>query len=271
MNIVTFDNENQVTNYSALDGICAAYESTINEVSKAVEHLLKASEILNNVGFDYSTYTLLNGVSNHLTYIAHDKDHAVARMTDDIRKSVWDALYKKLPVNKFMTQSVKSELDKYFNELSAKDFTKENITSLIDMVYLNGQTIITEGMKEVFKTLTRYHSYKTNDKYGINKKVILDHYVSFYFGRYRVSYYYTDTLNDIDRIMCYLDGANFNSCQTINKAITAIPEDANVCESTYFKIKCYKKGTIHLEFKDDRLRKELCKMANDETHLPDRA
>lgn len=71
-----------------------------------------------------------------------------------------------------------------------------------------------------------------------------------------------DIYNDLDRILCMLDGKDFTECHTIYKAMdnkfrilghdVKAPFD-NTTESRYFDIKFFKKGTVHLTFKDKHL------------------
>jgi hypothetical protein len=53
---------------------------------------------------------------------------------------------------------------------------------------------------------------------------------------------------DLDRILCVLDGQPFEQCHTVGNAIeNARPGE--LVESQYFKIRGYKKGTLHLTWK----------------------
>ena len=79
-------------------------------------------------------------------------------------------------------------------------------------------------------------------------------------------------LNDIDKSLCFLSGIKFDDCRpayppvkdeefpfksiysTMHKAFSAKEME---CESEFFKIRMYKKGTIHLTFKDLSLHKRM--------------
>ena len=67
-------------------------------------------------------------------------------------------------------------------------------------------------------------------------------------------------LNDIDRAMAFLEGKKLESVPCT--AVRALEGHLKACgddfsgvlfESTYFEMRCYKKGTLHMYFKDKGL------------------
>ena len=69
-----------------------------------------------------------------------------------------------------------------------------------------------------------------------------------------------DIYNDLDRIMCVPDATDFDNCHTAGRWRASFgilghhvgsPFD-NQTESRYFDIRFFKKGTVHLTFKDER-------------------
>ena len=151
-------------------------------------------------------------------------------------------------------------------------FTKENIKGTLQNVFSQRQRLFEQSVANVFDELVRYYKgnanhtegWKTNDNYKINKKVIFPygcHYDNKYFDEFRLSYGYSDIdiYNDLDRVLCVLTNRNFVYCCTIERALKAQFESLgrhvkapfdNRTESDFFNIKFFKKGTVHLEFKD---------------------
>ena len=102
---------------------------------------------------------------------------------------------------------------------------------------------------------------------------------------FSVSSYRRNSLEDIDKAMCWLAGKNFDSLDdmghygndfraesgpihTINAAITTIRVgDQGWHDSAFFRIKAFKKGTVHLEFKDEALWAKFNQVANKEKNL----
>lgn len=128
--------------------------------------------------------------------------------------------------------------------------------------------------------MTHYHhenimvieGWKTNDAWRVNRKVILPHIVSY--GKYmsahdlkqhsdRFTLNQKSELDDINRCMCYIEARSFERTLTIseilrqhfdrlgrNRTDETFDKD---CESSYFKLRFFKKGTVHLVFKDHYL------------------
>ena len=72
--------------------------------------------------------------------------------------------------------------------------------------------------------------------------------------------------DDVDKVMCYLSGEKYETTCLIEHALEAKFRELgrvgsgsfdNVCESKFFKIRFFKKGTIHLEFLDSKLHEEF--------------
>jgi hypothetical protein len=105
-----------------------------------------------------------------------------------------------------------------------------------------------------------FNGWKTNHAYRLNKKVILPIYCgSFDTGPFRnwndskweLSYSAIPELDDIDKVMNY-----FDDCQTYRSIADALNQafemgrNRNI-KSTYFTISAFKKGTLHLTFRDE--------------------
>ncbi len=74
-----------------------------------------------------------------------------------------------------------------------------------------------------------------------------------------------DIYNDLDRVLCVLAGRKFEECRTVEKALrasfqrraAAYTASNQFCESEFFEIRFFKKGTIHLMWKDAKLREQF--------------
>jgi hypothetical protein len=102
----------------------------------------------------------------------------------------------------------------------------------------------------------------------VNKKIIFPYGCSFekkWGFRSLYGYGMIDIYNDLDRVVCMLDGQDFAKCYTIGQALEHAFEHhkygrqstLNYAESRYFTIRFYKKGTVHCVFKSDALWQEF--------------
>ena len=168
------------------------------------------------------------------------------------------------------------------------DITKENVWAILQMLVDNKGAIMENAILDVFDIFTKYHNenrcytegWKTNDafkddeRFLVNKKIILPGWVSYgkymttsslkmYGDKIETNFSYHSEYSDVDKCMAYITNTRMENIRTIYETLeqkfnlignvrTGDKFDSE-CDSTFFHIKFYKKGTIHLTFKDDKL------------------
>lgn len=200
---------------------------------------------------------------------------------DVVRNDMWQIVIDKLGMERYMTRAVKSNFKSFRSAQGQMQFTKENITEIIQMLLMNGAQILEDAIVEVFDALTAHHEYnrchvegwKTNSAWKVNRKLIFPYGCGFdqkwfnqgYQTQFTLHNYYSDSsYADLDKVLVYISGETFEEITTIQDALhdkfkklghltKGHDKIDNTCESTFFKIKFWKKGTVHLEFKDEFL------------------
>lgn len=201
------------------------------------------------------------------------------KFTKEIKHEMWQIVFKKTNIEKYMTHKVRENFHEFSKQQGYMDFNRENVIALIEMIVSNRGNILEQAIVDVFEIFTKYHEenrchvegWKTNDAYKVNQKVIMPYWVKY--GEYRSSYdlkEYGDKFShnysreseysDIDKVMCYITGEKFEEIISIRRAmkehfdiigtIKTGDQYDSTCESTFFKIKFFKKGTVHITFKD---------------------
>lgn len=194
-----------------------------------------------------------------------------------LRRMYWD---KALSLPKIKGKMTSSNRDKFHAELQASshlEFTANNVRDFaINLIGSYEQTLI-DACVELFDDWTHKYSYesetdknrlhfttwKTNEAFKVNKKVIKPMYGSYggygeafrKWGKWELNYGIDRKLDDIDKVMNYFTGHKTyrsisDAVKTHMNLMNCDYENSTKCESTFFKIKFFKKGTIHLEFKD---------------------
>ena len=256
------------------------------KVKKAYEEKLKADAKFNHYLQDFARDKYFSEdrfFKNEGTPIS--KFNSLKKL---LKQTMWKNTIKELNLEKFMSSKIIKNFDAFINQQSKLAYNKENTYSFFQMIMQNRNSILQESIIDVFDELTKHgytenrmfvETWKTNDAYKVNKKVIAP--ASVRYGEYCNSYdlkkfgsnfsiwnaYNTTFLSDLDKILCYISGKEYNSILSIYDALdrkfkelgTVRTGDKfdSTCESTFFKIKFFKKGTIHLEFKDLDLWKEF--------------
>lgn len=207
------------------------------------------------------------------------------RFIDTAKAGAWGAIFDQIGLGKYMTTGLQQKLNEFRTAQGAMSITKENVMYLFRFIMANITKIMDQSVIEVYDMFTRYfkgntshdEGWKTNKRFKCNRKVILPDAVSAGYEPQRFGYdkyfsvNYQARLDDIDKAMCHLTGRNFDSLVTgrvygsdfrmpsgpnhsITSAICTIPVGSTGWhESAFFRIKAFKKGTIHLEFKEEDL------------------
>ena len=186
---------------------------------------------------------------------------------DQTKFEIWKHVIGKLGIEKLMTHQVRQNFAEYIKQQGAMDFTRENVFAMIKTLIINKTTILENAVVDVFNIFTKYHKdnrchvegWKTNDTWKVNRRIILPWYVSKGWDHnYHENFRNDSEYSDIDKVMCYLTGIDFDYVLGLGGSIkdtirkTKIG-DSSEHESYFFNMRCYKKGTLHLEFKDQAL------------------
>lgn len=190
-----------------------------------------------------------------------------------LRMKYWDELFSNKEFSGSLTSNLQNEFRSKVNELKDYDFSLYNIYSIRLQMAQQMCSGVEETILNLFeefshkyawstefdKNIHYYNGWKTNSAYKINKKVIVllqgwrD--MQFSWGGFKPTHYdVVHYLRDVEKVFNYLDDGS-----TVGADLTyllQVAEDTGVSkkiETKYFYITFYKKGTCHLEFKDQRL------------------
>ena len=197
--------------------------------------------------------------------VASDK-RLYNNFVDLLTEACWSRVFEDTNICRFVTSGVRQEFEAFRDENKKVDFTVRNVESLLRTLGMSVTSIMEEALLRVFGELTRFDKkntsyldgWKTNDAWRVNRKVIIPNVVECcrYSGTPNFSYYSRDILDDLDRVLCSLDGKDYMGVRTARMAIQEAMKGGwgEEVESEFFgPIRYYKKGTVHLSFKDERL------------------
>lgn len=179
-----------------------------------------------------------------------------------INRSCWNSFFNtnKQIRSRTTTKVYEDFISKYSR--SCMDFTSANIHFVIQAIIASSDDIHKQNMEELFDKFIRYADHeqrearKTNYGWKIGKKVILPYMCDT--GRHggvKVKYDKLRELSDIERVLCTLDARNFDdihSAQNLDRYKGDLTPWLRYSFSL-FKVKFFKKGTMHLQFHDQEL------------------
>lgn len=263
-----------------------------------VEHL-KVQE-----GLNYYSQGLLSskyaGIGSIVAKISADtKQGKYNKFCDLMKNDLWQIVIRKMGMERYMTEGVRKNFNEFINNQGAMDFTKENVRNLIKTLLLNKDTILESAIQDVFDIFTMYYKenrcyvegWKTNDRWKVNRKIILPGAIRYgeytniehlrKFGdRMKLDWSTQSRYMDIDKVLCYISGKTYEDIyglmdsleNKLNHLGTIRTGDKfdNTGESEFFTYKFWRKGTLHLEFKDEWLWKEFnMRACNGKNWLPE--
>ena len=237
----------------------------------AFEHARKASTYLD------ANKIYAGGSSPYSKILGHALDthlsHSRAEFLRAHRKDAWLSVFRMMGFRKWLD---KKQTDKMLSDVSRNGhfpFTADNIKGTLENVMLQRRKLFEQSAWNVFESLTKYYKgntnyhegWKSNDPFKVNKKLVFPYGVS-YEKRWGTGFstnygsHAIDIYNDLDRVLAMLDGYNLDSIFSVGQAIEqGIKNDRHTPQkvgSSYFDIRYYKKGTVHLKWlREDLLEK----------------
>lgn len=205
-----------------------------------------------------------------------DSERAPATLNDeinDLKKAFWRYVFDKTKLGRATTSSFQKKFGEFSNQTQAMAFSVANIMHVLEIFFLNHEQIIQECIVDVFDKATKYHEknvvhtegWKTNKSWKIAPKIIMPNGITYEpkWNSWNVNYYERPFYDDLDKALCFLSGRSLESVHTIYQQMdTRLTElsrgmnpkgYADEFDSTFFKIRIFKKGTVHLTFRDKDL------------------
>ena len=187
----------------------------------------------------------------------------------ELKRNAWDKVFQLTRFGNLVSETVRNELDKLMQENRHMAFSRDNIISLVAMLIENRDNIMRQCVVDAFDILTRYHKenrvhvegWLTNDAWKVNRRAILPCVVDTdWISAPRCRWEATSRLDDIDRALAFLEGKALDAVPcTIKQSLDMLFKQYGgnfsgvSFQSTYFTLRCYKKGTLHLQFRDETL------------------
>ena len=192
-----------------------------------------------------------------------------------LKSRFWSTVFTKTRIQEFATSKIQEKFSEFAQQQSSLAFTEENIKSLLEMFFLNRKEIMQQCLCDTFDKATRYHEkniihhegWKTNKASKLNKKIIVPYGVDFDFGRFSINYHtrMDNFLTDMDKCLKYLSGKSLPENEGTYDQLRDICDRANKegyqqkFFTEFFSIRIFKKGTLHLEFRDEKILEDFNK------------
>lgn len=195
----------------------------------------------------------------------------VNKYLSGLRHKYWSLLLRDPRFSASYTSNILKELDSKLDELKDYDFSLFNIQALIEE--MRGKIVegIEKSILALFDKLTQKYAYdesiqngnvwfysgwKSNQAHKVNRKVVLPMYLLEQgFDRLRFRYESSAELTDMVKVFNYLSDDRTNVRLLVSGACASAErrEDFRNIDLSYFEISCFKKGTVHIRFTNQKL------------------
>lgn len=189
-----------------------------------------------------------------------------------LKRIFWAYVFDKTKIGQKVTSRFRDKFDKYAEGTKSLAFSVENINSVLMSFLDNADVILKECVLEVFDLLTAYHKenrihvegWASNKSWKVSDRVVLPSILSLSsYGTYHnwtLAYQRSRELDDLDRVLCHLSRQQMGEISTMSKTIErhlehvqgrhSVLSFSDAIDSTFFRIRVYKKCTAHLWVKD---------------------
>jgi hypothetical protein len=184
----------------------------------------------------------------------------------ELQKQAWQRIFSDLNMGKYVTKGVNQTINKFVETQIHVPFTMTNIYKMLEIIVGTHGNRMNQLLVEAFETICGYSwkdnctggsGWKTNSDYVVNRKFIIPYICDseYYKDHVHLSYGSRVTdMNDVVKALCYITGMNYNDCTPLNGFVSKMNMNwGQWYEWGFFRIRGYKKGTMHFEFVDEHV------------------
>lgn len=244
-----------------------AKQDTIGNMALCFDNAALALEELSNCWKRAEFY--LNGLGIPLEKVAPIETRSpchpsnVNSMIDAVTEEAWVKVIDRCKLSHLFTQRMQTDFGTFMQAQGSLDFNPTNIRALLRTLMASRSQISEQCILDVFDKMCSYdkankihhEGWKTNSAHKVNKKVILPCFISFSWGfnlRYGSE---RGELGDIDKALCHVTGKPYESIATVAQTLDDAfrkRDGETTAESEFFRLRWFKKGTLHLVFRDPK-------------------
>ena len=271
----TGDNSSKLTTTNFLEDLIAQYNEEMELGLALIDEFNALLPYLNrNVVGDTGNYSNLSlKVGNEAVGYTDSPKNKFINLT---RHKYWTSLLNNEKFTGMLTKNLKDKYSSMISKFAEYDFTMFNIQTLMNDMNSGLQDGIEKTILDLFekfsfkhtyidgadKNIHYYNGWKTNKAHIVNKKVILPCNGAFSDWKWDKQplnvYNCVELLSDIQKALNYLDGGKTEEVN-LNAVIVKARDECNYrkIETKYFYVTFYKRGTMHLIWRDMDLLKRF--------------
>lgn len=259
-------NTQGIVRYSYVQDIVSKYKDAVELFDTVMEGNNRMNELCNSMGVQPIVFGARK-VQDVNSYSSGAITRDMFKKT--LQKSLWKHVFEQFHMSKYVTQNVINELNRAIELASDMPFTMKNIYRMAQMLVATHGNRMQQTLVETFEYIcslsaensTAGEKWKTNSDYMINRRFIVPYLTSYdkYMTRTNcyvsLGYYREYTkIDDIVKALCHITGTNYDNISNISTFVRETRMNwGQWYEWGFFRIRGYKKGTMHFEFIDENV------------------
>ena len=195
-----------------------------------------------------------------------------------IQKRSWNQIFYKMNMEKYVTSGVMKDINKFVETQEKVPFTMRNIYRMLEIIVGTREHTFKRALEEAVDNFTKHthenrfsvEGWKTNLGHMLNKKFICEGIIdtSSYSGfNVRYDSYSSRKIDDLVKVLCNITATNYNDIGTLYRfnyndknyevdGVKAFEMNFPLIPNTwyewgFFEVKFFKKGTMHIKFKNE--------------------
>lgn len=265
--------ENGIMQYDFIRDLVNRYVASVRLYDKQLELAVQMNNLTSQFYSSKFSFQCLE----------EEKPKNRAEYKKDLQKSAWNYIFNKMNMRKYATKGLKEDINKFVEQQHHIPFTMRNIYVMLNTIIGTQYQRMDKALEEVFdKLTTHYHDnrwnlegWKTNSHYLVNKKFILPGMI--YDALYQKSYLdvswsksNVELIEDFQKALCFVTGEDYNQCIEFYSFVNYTETEESIEKKSFhkdyikrdygtwydwgfFRFKAFKKGTIHFEFKNEKV------------------
>lgn len=265
-----------IVRYDYAQDLVSKYKDAVEQFDSVQEASKRINEVCESIGSKTIKFGAHRRNDN-----GHYDDSVINRdmFKKQLQKDAWQSLFRKFKMDKYVTDKVIQDLNRAIEITENMPFTVKNIYKLIQSLVGTHNDRMQQVLVEAFEHIcslsaensTAGEKWKTNSDYMVNRRFIVP-YITRYDTRWPNHYVQTGygsrfNSNDVMKALCNLTGEDYNKMISLNSFIyehnipwgewvdwVNVERDYQgnvIAKHGFFRIRGYKKGTMHFEFIDE--------------------
>lgn len=239
----------------------------IDAVSR-FDNVMNAAKEINDITSPISNYGIKFGA-----YVPGERTGSTSDITrdtfkKDLQKRCWSKMFNDMKMDKYITRGVKENINKFVEQQVHVPFTMKNVYRMIEIIVGTHDSRMDQVLIEAFDRICSYswkenctggEHWKTNSDYMVNRRFIIP-WICDYDTRWPQAHVHLgygsnrDSIDDIVKALCFMTGTNYDDTTSLYSFVNNMKMNwGSWYNWGFFRIRGYKKGTMHFEFEDEDL------------------